>query len=197
MKTLLLTFSTLLLFHTTFSQMVPVTTNIRTPYGNASVTQYKSSPSFFSGTDISVKYVFTVIMKNDSTFDSKTKIEYDSDKHSVTVRDAGNKKRIIYPSDTKGLTRIDESGQELYGVPADSCWLFQSASGRINCFSFLAEQGMDHVIAIQDGDEGPVVPLSKDNLRAIVGNDPKLLKLIEKGRMMRAVKLFNEREEDE
>jgi hypothetical protein len=70
-------------------------------------------------------------------------------------------------------------------------WLFKSESGRINAYSFLAEKGMDYLIAIQQGDEGPIVPLTKDNLLPMVGNDARLIKLVEKGKLMKAVQIFN------
>ncbi len=196
MKSLLLALSAAALLQTTFAQSIPVQRTIRTPYGKRTLTTYMPTqiPSFYSPEG---KYEFTIILKNDSAIVAKTKIDHSKQKHSVTIRDADNKKKIIYPTDTKGLTRIDETGNELYGIPTDSCWLFQSASGRINSFSFLAETGMDFIIAIQEGDDGRIVPLTKRNLLRIVGDDPKLQKLIDKGRLTKVIKLFNKDEEFE
>lgn len=194
MKTLLFTLCTAALLQSAFAQWIPVQHTIPTPYGKRTVNTYMptQTPPLYKAEG---KYEFTIILKNDSAIVAKTKIDHSKQKHSVTIRDADHKKKIIYPSDTKGLTRIDETGNELYGIPTDSCWLFQSASGRINSFSFLAETGMDFIIAIQEGDDGRIVPLTKRNLLRIVGDDPKLQKLIDKGRLTKVIKLFNKDEE--
>ena len=146
---------------------------------------------FYGSGRISVKYPFTVELKNDSTFTVKTRIEHTDATHALTVKDGNRKKVNISPSDTKAIFRIRADGWKIYGIPADSCWLFLSEPGYINSYSFLAEPGMSYVIAIQDGEDGPIVPLTKDNLLPILGNDPKILKLIDKGKLVKAVELFN------
>lgn len=42
---------------------------------------------------------------------------------------------------------------------------------------------MMYVIAIQEGDDSPIVPLTEANLLSMVGNDLKILKLIEKRKL--------------
>ena len=59
-----------LVFQTLSAQMMPVTTTIRTPYGNVPHTYHVGSPHMFYGSGrISAKYPFTVVLKNDSTQD--------------------------------------------------------------------------------------------------------------------------------
>lgn len=196
MKSLFLTFCLTTVLHTSFAQMMPVTTTIQTPYGNVPHTYYTGSPLHFYGpANVRLKDDFTIVMKNDSTFSSKTKIEHTAVRHSVTVRDAADKKQKIYPGHTKALIRVDEFGNRLYGIPTDTCWLFQAAYGRINSFSFLPQLGTDQVIAIQSGQKGPIVPLTKENLLAMVGDDPKILKLIKKSRLLKAIQLFNKEDD--
>lgn len=198
MKTLYLVLCATTLGPSALAQIpIQVQRTIRTPYGDRTLTTYETmrEPFYYRKEG---KYEFTIILKNDSAIIAKTTIDHSERKHSVAVRDADHKKMKIYPTDTKGLIRIDETGNELYGVPTDSCWLFQSASGRINSFSFLAETGMESVIAVQEGDDGRIVPLTKTNLLKIVGNDdPKLVKMIENGRLIKVIKLFNKTDEFE
>ena len=177
-----------------FCQMMPVTTTMQTPYGKVPYTYYVPSPQYFYGqANISLKYKFTVVLADDSTFTARTKIDFTSDTHSLTVRGANRQKQKIYPFYTKEIFRIDENGRKISGVPSDSCWLFKCHEGKINAYSFLAEKGMAYVIAIQQGDDGPIVPLTKNNLLPMVGNDPKIVKLVEKGKLVRAVQTVNER----
>jgi len=198
MKATLLALCATALFQTCFAQLTPVPPPdiLRLNRDYPSMMDPTRTRPFFEGSpgDFSGKNEFTIILKNDSAIVSRTKINHRGQKHSVTVRDSVNKRMTIYPADTKGLIRIDESGNELYGIPTDSCWLFQSASGRINSFSFLAESGMENVIAIQYGDGGLILPLNKRNLLRMVGDEPRLVKLIEKGKLIKAIEIFNEDE---
>lgn len=178
------------------AQMIPMTTTIRTPYGNVSHTYHVYSPTphyYYNQGPISNKYEFTVVLKNDSMFDVRTRIVLPKEKenHSISVKTKQGK-QIFFPSDTKSVSRITMEGKQLLGIAADSCWLFRTATGKINSYSFLAEPGMTYVIAIQQGDDGPILPLTKENLIPIIGTaDEKLNKLIEKGKLVKAVEVYN------
>ena len=186
------TFFFIVLFHATFAQVMHVPTTIQTPYGNVSHSYPVGSPHYYYGHgNISPKYRFTVVLVDDSTFTAKTRIDYSSDTHSLTIKGPRGQKQKIYPFYTKTIFRVDENGRKIFGIPTDSCWLFKSQPGKINAYSFLAERGMLYVIAIQEGNHGPIVPLTKDNLLPMVGTDPKILKLIEKGKLTKAVAEFN------
>ena len=181
------------LLQATFAQVHMVPNTIQTPYGNVSHSYPVGSPHYYYGQgQISAKYRFTVILVEDSTFTAKTRIDFTSDTHSLTIKGPRKQKQKIYPFYTKAIFRVDENGRKIFGIPTDSCWLFKCQPGKINAYSFLAERGMLYVIAIQEGEKGPIVPLTKDNLLPMVGTDPKILKLIEKGKLVKAVAAFNE-----
>ena len=171
---------------------IPMTTTIKTPYGNVPVTTYIPGPRYYYGTpNVSMKYQFHIILKNDSTVVDRTRINIDKDQdNSLTVKHKGNK-QVIFPKDTKFIYRMTGAGLQLAGIPADSCWLFKTIRGKINGYSFLAEEGMTYVIAIQQGSEGPIVPLTKENLLPMVSTDPKAVKLAEKDKLHRAITTFN------
>jgi hypothetical protein len=170
---------------------VPVSTRMNTPYGPVTTTTYHNMPMFYGGGVTSNKYAFTIILKNDSVIVTKTKIELGK-VHSVKVKRKGEKIEIK-PEDTKELARLTYSGAVLKGIPADSCWLFRCGKGKINTYSSLAEEGTGYTVAIQDGENGPIVPLNKKNLENMipVGSDEKIMKLIEKGKLVKAIDAYN------
>jgi hypothetical protein len=173
--------------------MIPITTTTRTPYGSFKTTTWTpTGHQYFGNSQISIKYPFTVTMKNDSVFTAKTRIRFEKDTHSIVVKDRAKDKQIIHPSETKEIYRIRENGKKMTGIPADSCWLFRCKEGKINAYSFLAEEGMTYATAIQKGDEGPIVPLTKANLLKMVGEeDPKVLRIIKENRLVRAIEVYN------
>lgn len=198
MNKLVLAISVLFSFPS-FAQMIPMTSTIRTPYGNVPYTYHVYSPTphyYYNQGSISNKYEFTVVLKNDSMFDVRTRIDLPKDKgnHSITFKTKTGK-QTLSPSDTKAITRITYEGKQLYGIAADSCWLFKTDAGRINSYSFLAEPGMSYIIAIQDGENGPIVPLTKENLQAIVGTgNEKINKLLAKDKLIKAVEEYNSKQ---
>jgi len=177
------------------AQFTPVKSTFSTPMGKVTVTDYRYTPMhyYYGQAPVSGKYSFYIILKNDSAFTAKTAIDIsDNKKQFVTVK-VKKEKHQIFPADTKTISRIPPEGKQLVGIPADSCWLFQCASGKINSYSFLAEPGMLFVSAIQYGNDAPIVPLNKENLVAIVGTEnEKVNKLIERGKLIKAVSQFNE-----
>ena len=172
--------------------MDAMTTTIRTPYGNVPFTTYVPSPHhhYYGQHNVSVKYQFHIISNNDSTVIERTRINVSKDEdNSLTVKHKGSKHEI-FPKDTKFVFRMTLEGKQLVGIPADSCWLFKTVLGKINAYSFLAEEGIEHIIAIQEG-SGPIVPLTKENLMPMVITDPKAVKFAEKDKLHRAIMAFN------
>jgi hypothetical protein len=173
---------------------IPMT--MKTPYGN--VTTYVAGPPmyyYYGGqVQISHKYNFTIVWKDGKMTDTKSRInltEKKEEDHSLSLKTPDGI-RMVYPSDTRAITRITSEGKQLYGIAADSCWLFKTATGKINSYSFIAELNTTYVTAIQKGEDGPILPLTKDNLVAIVGTDnPKLNKLVSKGKLLKAVHQYN------
>jgi hypothetical protein len=136
------------------------------------------------------KYEFTVRLKNDSMFRVKSRIDISTNKHFITVKK--DKQKInISPADTKSISHISKyNGYTIKGIPADSCWLFMVDKGKINSYSFIPDEVMLFIVAVQKG-EGPIVPLTKKTLQEMVGEDPKLSKLIEDGDLLEAIEVYN------
>ena len=173
---------------------IPVTTQMKTPYGNVPITTYNyvgMPMSYYRTTGpVSYKHKFFVILKNDSSFSCKTSIDFTEETHSITYKH-GKKEITLKPSDTKTLSWMTQTGRQILGIAADSCWLFKVNADKINSYSFLAEENMLAIIAIQKGNDGPIVPLNKETLRAMVGDDPKTLKLIESNKLVKAIQRYN------
>jgi hypothetical protein len=172
--------------------MVPHTSTIRTPYGNVKTTSYSYMPMNYGSKTSSMKYQFEIVLYADSTLNTRAKIDFSDDHHSMKVK-TENGKEILFPSGTKEIYRITSEGKRIKGVAADSCWLFKTVEGKINAYAFLPEGQYTYVTAIQDGDSSPIVPLTRKNLEAIIGNlaDPKVIKLIETNKLIKAVQLYN------
>ena len=173
----------------------PITTSYRAPGGqHVPYTSYIPSPRYNNGnSNISAKYDFHFVLKNDSTFNATTRINITNDEdNSITVK-IRKVKTTFFPEDTKSISRTTYDGKLLTGIPADSCWLFKTVTGKINTYSYLAEPGFDFVIAIQDGDKGKIVPLTKENIKQMITGteDPKIDKWIENKKFAKAIERYN------
>lgn len=172
---------------------VPMNQTIRTPYGNQTITTYQHMPMYYYGNrQASVKHTFTIVLSGDSSVTTNTKINISEKQHTMRVKTPVGK-RTLFPSNTQEIYRITAMGKKLTGIPADSCWLFKVASGAINSYSHLAEEGYVYVIAIQNGNDAPIVPITRKNLEAILGEtiDPKVKKLIDKNNLTSAIERYN------
>jgi hypothetical protein len=203
MRFLTVVFSLALSVQICFAQvMIAVPRTIHTPYGNATLTSYQMGMPFNynlsnkkgKARPNSMTYEFRVVLKNDSSFSSKAKINVKDIKHHTIVI-KGKKEEIAFsPSETKSVSRVTMEGVKIPGVPTDSCWLFKTYTGKINVYSFLAELGTAYAIAIQDGADGVIKPLTKENLLEMVEYDnPKVHELIEKGDLIDAIRLYNKK----
>lgn len=188
------------------AQWTPVTTNIKTPYGNVPHSHYVYSPRFYYHDQeaVSAKYEFFIVLKNDSLISGTSRIDLPEKKwhkHSITFKDKKTKiETTIYPRDTKSIYRMtvfssasNAEKKKIAGIPADTCWLFKSYWGKINAYSFVAELGLTYAIAIQRGNDSPIVPLTKENLAVMVGTgNERINKLIRKNKLTKAIELYNE-----
>lgn len=188
-------FFTLILFvmmKSVTAQYIPVTSTIKTPYRNVNTTSYRYVPMYYGSGPASIKYTFTIELNSDSTPTSKTRIDVSEKQHSLQVKTDTGKKTVI-PSDTKQIYRLTSEGKMLTGQPADSCWLLKAVAGKINAYSHLAEEGYSYIIAIQDGDRSPILPMTRKNLEPMIGttDEPRIMKLIEKGKLVKALEMYN------
>lgn len=175
------------------AQMMPVTTTIPTPYGNVQTTQWMQMgrPMYFGNYGPkSYKHDFVIILANDSVVTARTKINISEKQHVIKVK-KGKGSFTYTPKQTKSLTWYAPTGQKRVGIPADSCWLFESSKGKITTYSFLAEAGEDGVIAIKKGD-GEIISLSKDTLEPMIEDNEKSLKFLKKNNPLKAIKIYNQ-----
>lgn len=195
---LLLSFLFSLLNVSLFAQgMIPMTGTISTPRGNVPYTYYVPNPinplHVYGGgqTTISYKHTFTVVLQDGSVLTDKARIEIQKEGHTINFGKKGQE-QVLMPNDTKQLSRLTNDGKLLKGIPADTCWLFKTKAGVIHQYSFLAEENSPYVIAIQKRDNGSIMALNKQNLVELMPDaNPKVKKLIEEGKLLKAVDAYN------
>lgn len=183
-----------------FAQYVPMNTRINTPYGPATIKTYQYVPNnqnynYNYGT-LNLRQNFSITLKNDSIIDAKAKIVYDQI-NWVKGRNNGVK-FAVKPSETKEINVINLAGRPMKGIPTDSCWLFLTTPGKINLYSQKPVENDLAPSALQLED-GEIMVLNKANLLAMVsGNsNPKIDKLIDKGRLQEAIYEFNTLQKDQ
>jgi hypothetical protein len=142
----------------------------------------------------SYMYTDTILHKNFLVFVDK----------KFQKSDTVHRNQKIYPDQTLYISTIsDEMSQaEVYGVPTDSCWMFKVMAGPISVyaksFGYLmpAENPNDQefdmwdIIGIQLND-GPIVKLTDDNLKKMIGQDKNALEALEKKKYYKTIKKFN------
>jgi hypothetical protein len=176
-------------------QGVWMSNTIRTPNGNITVNTFQPGmPMYYGNFNSSIKYNFTVVMRDDSVFTQRMSIDVSEKTHKLKVKN-GRTRSFIFPGDTKQISRVTSEGRLIKGLPADTCWLFQSVKGKINCYSFLAEEGYDFLAAMQEGDDGLILPITKNNLMNVMQTqDEKILNLMERKQWVKAIRRFNQQE---
>jgi hypothetical protein len=181
----------LCVINTAFAQFyIPQTTKINTPYGPASFTTYSRVNYYHnSGVNTRPKYAFTAILKDSTRLESYAILDFGGEQDFIVFK-SQQQKITVTPKETIELFRTNSEGRKYIGIPADSCWLFLCAKGKINVYSNLPEQNLNFPLAVQQAD-GPIVPITKQNLIEMVGDHKKALALIEKKQYIKAVKAFN------
>ena len=174
------------------AQFGPSYSTVRTPYGNVTTMTYNYTPRTYGNTGASQKYNFTVVLNSDSTISAKTKIDVKEKQNKLIIKTPSGKQDIL-PKDTKELFRINTAGKKVTGIPADSCWLFKIIYGKINSYSNLSDALAFGSIAVQKGDDAPIVPLTKKNVEDMLSdsNSEKVKKQVKKGNMIAAIIEYN------
>ena len=140
--------------------------------------------------NLSRVYEFNVVLINDSTLKTRSKIMFDDNgRNYISAKMLADQN--IYPAETKYVYRKSSNQAALKGVAADSCWLFMAEQGKINSYSNIPEPGMQFIIAIQKGTNGPVLALNKDNLMVMVADSPKALSLAQANDLVSAIVQYN------
>ena len=179
--------------YSTSAQFTSVPSIIKTPYGNVHMSTKVYSPEFYRnwpGEAPSHKYEFTVVLKDDSQFKGKGKINIKDSIQSLTLQN-DSLTRVFLPVDTKEIFRMTKSGKKVSGSPMDSLWLFKTATGRINFYAFVAEPGTLYISAIEKDNSGEIVPYYEYYVKEMVADNEKALKLARKGKLYEALLKYN------
>jgi len=97
----------------------------------------------------------------------------------------------VLPWQTKRILVNGPDGSKLVGTPMDGCWAFLMGTGKIRTYSINAESDNFVIAYIQKSSEAPIVLLTKENLGSMVSDNEKALKLVEKGKLLKALEVYN------
>ena len=147
------------------------------------------------------KHFFVVVMKDSSVLKVFGQIQPDSSQQylewkdkSVRRNDSGHIKKI-YPYQTKELIRIDQNAPQLKGFSADTCWLFKAITGKITCYSPVADDDLIKAfISYIQKNNGPLVKMDPGNLEGMLRDNEKALTLFNKKKYERAIAIYNRSE---
>jgi hypothetical protein len=179
-----------------FAQVHYVPQTFSTPYGNITTHQAVYTPMYYGnyGGQVNLKYEFTVTLKNDSVLTFKSRMESENKKMYI-VQKNGKVKRKIFANETKELYAYNVNYGRLKGIVADSCWYFKAHKGAINSYTVIPNNNKDMAAAIQEGEDGPIIALTKKNLEAMTGNDdPKIVKWLSKYKYSKVISYYNEQQ---
>jgi hypothetical protein len=178
------------------AQFHPPTT-IRTPGGNVTLPELYTPPLYsFDREPISSRYKFYIVLKNDSTVVSKTKIKLrtTTKPSEISWREKG-KKYTVTPDQTKEIYRIDYWNKKIKGIPQDSCWLFLvdtvSYERRIRRYSMTADINQPAISHFKMEKANEILPLKKETLEPYVQENEKAKKLLSKNQLLKAITEFN------
>jgi hypothetical protein len=166
-----------------------------------SVISYGQTPSAFpSGLGPSImpfwnNHVFEDVklilhLKNDSIVTLKADFDVASKQNVITIRDRkGTLVKVYKPEDTKSIVR-KLPGDDMKGIPADTCWLFKVISGKIKGYTNMPFY-TEAIVAFKFG-EGDILPLTIENFEAIAPPDDKnFVRLIRKKKWVEAIHYYN------
>ncbi|MCE2997317.1 MAG: hypothetical protein ACK5RG_18965 [Cyclobacteriaceae bacterium] len=181
-----------------FAQTFYVPQTIRTPQGNVTIQHpvyhHMNYGNYNGQINLNAKFEFTITLENDSIITFKSRFE-SADKKMYVVQKIKGVKREIFPGETKEVIAYSSNYGRIKGIPADSCWYFKAHSGAINSYTILPMNNRNDAIAIQQGDNAPIIPLTKTNLIAITGSDdPKIAKWLSKNKLAEIITYYNEQE---
>ncbi|HWZ22337.1 MAG TPA: hypothetical protein VNW06_06755, partial [Cytophagaceae bacterium] len=120
-----------------------------------------------------------------------TKIELSDSGHFIRVK-KNEEELLIKPSDTKEVRYTTAEGREYIGIPKDNCWLFKmSSKGEISVYTYLPGNMLKYVIAIKKGENGDIVPYTKENILIMVEDNETSLKYAEANDLWKAISSYN------
>jgi hypothetical protein len=141
-------------------------------------------------------YIFTVVFKDSTKISKLSKIDEHNGQFFLAIDQPGEM-RAIQPSETLELSRYSEQDGIYKGMATDSCWLFKVEEGKINLYSVLPENESRFVVALQRGDDGPILPLTIANVKEAIKDDEELLEKLNEKKLVGALMKYNKRAGDE
>lgn len=160
-------------------------------------------PKKYSGIFVDLG-AYNVLFKDSSTMqkvngfilaDSVTRefyLEY-SDKR--VPKSDPNRIQKIYADETISITRVFDTEPWVTGVSLEGVWLFPKVKGWITLYTFYT-MDYDHIeiqlVGMKIGN-GMIMPLNPESLEKEMAAHPDLVKLIKKGKYVRAAEKYNER----
>jgi hypothetical protein len=180
---------------TSVAQMIPMTNTMRTPYGNVTTTNWVAGPRMSYGNGSgelqeSGKLKFEITFSSDSVVTLNTSIHY-ADTSYFEWKDGAKQSHKVFPSQTVAIRRTTPKGNVIEGIPADSCWLFLVEKGAINSYSYHPFSSSFAIIAIRSGDQGPIVPATKENIEPLLASDDEALEALKNKGPIAAISIYN------
>ena len=133
---------------------------------------------------------FNVALLNETIVKSYTRIDTRTVPHAVTIMQGGQTQRLT-PSQTHLISLLKDDGDEAIGIPADTCWLFKMAEGKLNVYTYLPYPEWSMVIALQKGDDGKIVRITAETLRAMIADNVKAVHLFNLNKWRLAIEAYN------
>lgn len=199
---LLITIFLCILFGSTVKAQFSPPMTIQTPFGSGTIPGHgmMNFHYHFYGKKIPAngKYDYTIVLLNDSTISTKTILNIDFAKNhtSISWEEGKGKERkthSVSPRETKEIYRMVLGEYKLTGIPLDSTWAFLVDKGKIRTYSVTSDFREPTIAYFQYGIKGAILPLTKDNLRPLIEEDPEVVKLVDKNKLVRAIKRYNEK----
>jgi hypothetical protein len=133
--------------------------------------------------------MFNVALPNDSIITIKGRIDFQQFPNRLI--ELGKNGRIFTLTNTQFISALWEGGQESIGVPGDSTWLFRVSSNDINLYASVPYYVWDCVVALQKGDDGPLMPLNEENLEYAIGDHENALSFFNNDRFEDSISVYN------
>lgn len=152
---------------------------------------YGMRPSATAFEAASIKQSYTVVYLDSTTVTVRAEIG-DHKGHTFLMINEPGIAKAIKPKDTRSLI-VGTLDKQKYtaGIPADSCWLFKITSAPINLYSLLPKSDSRFVVAVQKGDDAPILALTEENALALIEEGHPARKWIAQGKLIAAVKAYN------
>lgn len=164
-----------------FSQVDASTRNALNP--NLYMIKFGKKPKKFNIKDSC--YV-SMVLPNDSVTTIYGKFDFTGGGQSIAIPG-----KSYTASQVKELHVAISEEESITGIYKDSCWLFKTTLGYISAYGKTPEKDAANIVAIQKS-KGEIMPFSKELLKEWLKDNEKAVKLVEKGKYVEAIKLYNQ-----